>query len=328
MKARVFAAILIALSVYLTPHARAQDKPKIYVGPSSKTLGYSPLWVGSKKGFFEQQGLDVQVVVLRGMPMVVQALAAGSIHFGSGGPEPFMESSDRGLDFIITGGVINGMTAAIVAGKKYKSFEDLRGTTVGSSSLTGGTVTAFREAMKQRGLEYPRDYKILVVAGGSSGNLAALQSGQISATTVAVPLNYAAEELGFHSIGRLLDAVPQFQSAALATRRSWAEKNRPLMVRFMKGMVQSLRWMHNNKDATVEFLTKEIQLKPVHALKGWEYYTQNRIWPYDGEPNMEGMKHNIRVYYDQTGAKAAVPDVSRFVEMSYLNDALREFGKK
>ncbi len=270
----------------------------------------------------------MQVVVLRGMPMVVQALAAGSIHFGSGGPEPFMESSDRGLDFIITGGVINGMTATIVAGKKYKSFEDLRGTTVGSSSLTGGTVTAFREALKQKGLEYPRDYKILVVAGGSSGNLAALQSGQISATTVAVPLNYAAEELGFHSIGRLLDAVPQFQSAALATRRSWAEKNRPLMVRFMKGMVQSLRWMHNNKDATVEFLTKEIQLKPVHAVKGWEYYTQNRIWPYDGEPNMEGMKHNIRVYYEQTGAKAPVPDVSKFVEMSYLNDALKEFGKK
>ena len=118
-------------------------------------------------------------------------------------------------------------------------------------------------------MEYPRDYKILVVAGGSPGNLAALQSGQISATTVAVPLNYAAEELGFNSLGRLLDAVPQFQSAALATRRSWAEKNRPLMVRFMKGMVQSLRWMHNNKDATVEFLSKEIQLKPALALKGW-----------------------------------------------------------
>ncbi len=138
----VIAAALICLTLCAAP-ARAQDKPKICVGPSSKTLGYSPLWVGSKKGFFEQQGLDVQVVVLRGMPMVVQALAAGSIHYGSGGPEPFMESSDRGLDFIITGGVINGMTAAIVAGKKYKSFEDLRGTTVGSSSLTGGTVTPF-----------------------------------------------------------------------------------------------------------------------------------------------------------------------------------------
>jgi NitT/TauT family transport system substrate-binding protein len=323
----VAAAALISFALCAAPVC-AQDKPKIYIGPASKTLGYSPLWVGWKKGFFEQQGLDVQVLLLRGMPMVVQALAAGSIQFGCGGPEPFMESSERGLDFVITGGVINGMTQFIVGGKKYKTFEDLRGTTLGSSALTGGTITAFREALKQKGLEYPRDYKILVVAGGSPGNLAALQSGQISATTVAVPLNYAAEELGFSTIGRLLEAVPQFQSAALATRRSWAEKNRPLMFRFMKGMVQSLRWLHNNKEAAVEFLTKEIQLKPAHALKGWEYYTQNRIWPYDGEPNIEGMKNNIRAYIEQTGAKGPVPDVFKFVEMSYLNDALKDLGKK
>lgn len=326
--ARFFSAIILLLLVLFAQPLLAQEKPKLFIGAASKTLGYSPLWVGWKKGFFEQQGLDVQVLLLRGMPMVVQALAAGSIHFGCGGPEPFMESSDRGLDFVITGGVINGMTQFIVAGKKYKTFQDLRGTTLGSSSLTGGTVTAFREALRQKGLEYPRDYKILVIAGGSPGNLAALQSGQISATTVAVPLNYAAEELGFNTIGRLLEAVPQFQSAALATRRSWAEKNRPLTVRFMKGMVQSLRWMHNNKDAAVEFLTKEIQLKPAHALKGWEYYTQNRIWPYDGEPNIEGMRHNIRAYYEQTGAKAPVPDAFKFVEMGYLNDAVKELGKK
>src|SRR4051794_24498874 len=38
----------------------AQEKPRIYLGASSKTLGYSPLWVGARKGFFDQQGLDVQ----------------------------------------------------------------------------------------------------------------------------------------------------------------------------------------------------------------------------------------------------------------------------
>ena len=327
MTSRFCAAIALLMLLAGATPAGAQERAKIFIGPASKTLGYSPLWVGWKKGFFEQQGLDVEVVVLRGMPMVVQALAAGSIQFGCGGPEPFMESSERGLDFIITGGVINGMTAAIVAGKKYKTFEDLRGTTLGSSALTGGTVTALREALRQKGLEYPRDYKILVVAGGSPGNLAALQSGQISATTVAVPLNFAAEELGFNTLGRLLDAVPQFQSSALATRRSWAEKNRPLTVRFMKAMVQTLRWMHNNKEATVDFLAKEIQLKPTLALKGWEYYTQNRIWPYDGEPNIEGMKHNIRTYHEQNRTKGPVPDVFKFVDMSYLNDALKDLGR-
>ena len=69
--------MIVLFLVLSAQPVRAQEKPKIYVGPSSKTLGYSPLWVGWKKGFFEQQGLDVQVLLLRGMPMVVQALAAG-----------------------------------------------------------------------------------------------------------------------------------------------------------------------------------------------------------------------------------------------------------
>ena len=66
----------------------AQEKPRIVVGASSKTLGYSPLWVATKKGFFEQQGLDVQLVLLRGVPMTLQALAANSLQFGSAPADP------------------------------------------------------------------------------------------------------------------------------------------------------------------------------------------------------------------------------------------------
>ena len=62
----VFSRIVVALLILLvTLRAVAQEKPKIYLGASSKTLGYSPLWVATKKGFFDQQGLDVQLVLLR-----------------------------------------------------------------------------------------------------------------------------------------------------------------------------------------------------------------------------------------------------------------------
>jgi len=303
------AVAFLVLLVLHTPSA-AQERPKVFLGASSKTLGYSPLWIGAKRGFFEQQGLDVQLVLLRGVPMTLQALAAGSLQIGTGGPEPYMEASERGLDFVITGGIVNGMAQVIIAGKNYKTVEELRGGTFGANSLTSSTVTALKEALKQKGLEYPRDYKLLIIAGGSASNLTALQSGQITATTVAVPLNYAAEELGFNTLGRLLDTVPNFQAAAVVVRRSWAEKNRPVLVRFMKAMVQSHRWLHDNRDAAVEFLSKELQLKPAHALKGWEYYTQNHVWPVDGEPNMEGMKHNLRVYAEQSGVKGPLPDIS------------------
>ncbi|HEX9452759.1 MAG TPA: ABC transporter substrate-binding protein, partial [Candidatus Binatia bacterium] len=102
--------IIVALCLVLAdPCAYAQEKPKIFLGASSKTLGYGPLWVAAKKGFFDQQGLDVQLVLLRGVPMTLQALAAGSLNIGSGGPESYIEASERGLDFVVIGGIINGM---------------------------------------------------------------------------------------------------------------------------------------------------------------------------------------------------------------------------
>ncbi len=258
------------------------------------------------------------------MPMTVQALSAGSLHIGSGGAEPYIDASERGLDFILTGGVINGTAQSIIAAKHIKTYEDLRGATFGTASLTGGTITVLREALKLKGLEYPRDYKLLVIAGGSATNLAALQSGQISATTVAVPLNFAAEEAGFNIIGKLSDAVPYFQTNVIAMRRSWAEKNRAIAVRFMRAMLQSLRWLNDNRDAAVEFLSKEMQLKPIHARKGWEFYTQHRFWPPDGEVTMEGLKYNIRIYAEQTGVKGPLPEPGKYVDHSYLHEAPKE----
>ena len=321
------AVVLLVLSLISSP-VTGQEKVKFYVGASSKTLGYSPLWVGVKKGFFDQQGLDAQLLLLRGTPMTVQAMAGASLQVGSGGPEAFIEASERGLDLVMIGGIINGLTHFIMAGKKYKTYEDLRGATFGASSLTSGTVIALKQALKIRGLEYPRDYKILVIAGGSASNLAALQSGQIAATTVALPLNYLAEESGFNVIGRLSDAVPDYQQTALATKRSWAEKNRPLMIRFMKGMVLANRWLFENKEAAIDFLTAEMQLKPNHARKGWEYYTQNRIWHPDGDLNLEGMKYNIRIYAEQSGIKGPAPNVAKFIDQSYLYEALKELNRR
>src|SRR5262249_52808055 len=103
--------------------AHAQEKPKIYFGASSKTLGYGPLWAAVKKGFLDQQGIDGQLVLLRGTPMNVQALAANSLQVGSGGAEAFYEATERGLDLVMIGGIINGLTHDIVAGKKYKNIE-------------------------------------------------------------------------------------------------------------------------------------------------------------------------------------------------------------
>ena len=111
-----------------------------------------------------------------------------------------------------------------MAAKKFKSYADLRGATFGAISLTSGVTFALRQVLKAKGLEYPRDYK-LVNVGGTADLFAALSSGQIAAAPLAVPLNYAAEEAGFNLIGWYRDVLPNYQLTALTVRRSWAEAN-------------------------------------------------------------------------------------------------------
>jgi hypothetical protein len=71
-----------------------------------------------------------------------------------------------------------------------------------------------------------------------------------------------------------------------------------------------------------------MQLKPDHARRGWEYYTQNRIWHPDGDFNLAGMKYNLSIYAEQTGAKGSLPNYAKYIDQSYLYDALKELNKK
>jgi hypothetical protein len=88
------------------------------------------------------------------------------------------------------------------------------------------------------------------------------------------------------------------------------------------------RWLFENKEAAIDFLTVEMQLKPNYARKGWEYYTQNRIWSPDGDLNLEGMKYNIRIYAEQTGSKGPLPSPTKFIDQSYLNEAVKQLDKR
>jgi len=319
-------AALITLIVIIfceAPHSWSQEKVKLRVSSAAKTLGYGPLWVASKMRFFERQGLDADVVVIRASDVGVQALAGGSLEIAGGAADASIAAIEKGLDLVMIGGIINGLTQSIMAAKKFKTYADLRGATFGAISLTSGVTFALKQVLKIKGLEYPRDYKLLVI-GGSPQTYAALLAGQIDAAALSLPLNYAAEESGFNEIGRFHDVMPNFQLAALSLKRSWGEKNRGLLVRFMKAMAQTMRWMHQNKDAAVDFLAKEMKLKPEHARRGWEFYTGNRIWQPDGDINIEGLQIVAQIYAEQTQAKGVVPSPNKYVDQSYLKEALKE----
>ena len=326
---RPFCSIAVVILATITllsstsNRALAQERAKFPVGVGTKTLGTSLIWLATKKGFFEEQGLDVQPVLLRGTPIAVQALVGESLYLTMGSADAMVSAAVGGADLVSIAGVINGLTQAIVAGKKYKSFKDLRGTTIGVQSLASGATTTLKRIFKQHGLEYPADYKLLAVGGGNF-NLAALTSGQVAAAFLVVPLVYAAEDQGLTVLGYYKDYVPNYQLTVMAVKRAWAAKNRPQVVRFLKGALRANRWMFANKDAAVEFLAKEIQIAPELARKGWDYYTTNRIWHPSLELNTEGMKVALEILAEES--KFTPPDPVKYIDRSYLQQAQKELG--
>jgi ABC-type nitrate/sulfonate/bicarbonate transport system substrate-binding protein len=313
----VFILFVLALPAF------AQERVKFPVGVSSKVLGYGHLWAAWRKGYFEREGLDVEVVVMRGTAPAVQALIANSISAGLLANDGPITAVEQGMDIAM---VASGskLTHMLIGGKNYRTWEDLRGATIGSSTLTSGTAFVLRRALRIKGLEYPRDYQLLAV-GGTGPSFAALSAGQIAAALQAVPYAFQAQDAGFNVIGRIADILPNYLLSAYSIRRSWAEKNRPLVVRFLKAVVRAKKWFEQDRKAVVEFLAKEFQLSPAMAERGLEYYLAHQAWHADLDIEMDGLKTVADIYAEQNNLKTS-PNPERYVDLSYLRQALKELA--
>lgn len=212
--------VTICLMVLLSAVANAETGDKFPVGASAEVLGYAPLWVADKKGFFNREGLDVEVTITRGTAPSMQALVAGSINVALAANDGVIGLIEKGVDLAMI--AAGAKTTHMIMGRKdIKSYEDLRGTTIGSSTLTSGTAFLLRRVLKAKGLEYPKDYS-LVNVGGSGPALLALSSGNVAAAILTVPLNFKAQQMGLNLIGAVSDVFPNYLLSSFSVRREWA----------------------------------------------------------------------------------------------------------
>src|SRR5687767_8454549 len=101
MMARRFSVVLLSVVLLHAPLGFAQERVKLRVSSATKTLGYGPLWVASKMGFFDRQGLDVELVVIRASDVGIQALAGGSLEIAGSASDAPIAAIEKGLDLVI-----------------------------------------------------------------------------------------------------------------------------------------------------------------------------------------------------------------------------------
>ena len=98
MVTKVSSITLAIILIFQFGMATAQDRVRLRISSAAKTLGYGPLWIGSRMGFFAKQGLDVDVVVIRASDVGIQALAGGSLEIAGSASDAPIAAIEKGLD--------------------------------------------------------------------------------------------------------------------------------------------------------------------------------------------------------------------------------------
>ena len=283
-----------------------------------------PIWIAQRQGMLADEGLDVAIELYEGVDEVTNRLRDGRAQIGYGITEHVVLDSEAGGFLEIVGGNVNRLPFSLITGKDIKNIEDLRGKTVGVSSIEAGSSSLVMKLLAARGLHYPADYKMRAV-GPILARWEMLQSGEIDAGLQGAPLNYIAIDQGFGSLCEPRQEVPDFQFTSLNVDKRWAQANAYVMHRFMRAFVRAHEFFFADRDGVTPIAMAETGIAENYAQRAWDEYTTDEIFPRDGDANDAAVQALIEI----SSLIRAVPNRTRssasgYINRSYLHAAQRD----
>jgi NitT/TauT family transport system substrate-binding protein len=187
---RYVAALGLAAGLGLGPAAidsAAAAEEITVVIPNPSAINVFPLWVAIGEGYFEEEGLAVNVEAVDGSASVLQAMAAGQAAIGLPGPAPVLAARGRGVDVVfIYNHFAQSVFGLVVKDEAaYQTPADLKGQTIGVGTADGAEVGFTRAILNDLGMVEGQDYEFLPVGDGGPAT-AAFERGDIEAYAAAV----------------------------------------------------------------------------------------------------------------------------------------------
>ena len=303
----------------------AEAVESIVMGIISRSVEQLPTYAASDKGFFTQEGIKTELVLIGSTDTLVQALIAGQLNVAIVDPSSAINAVERGASLKIVGGTVPIAAYTLVGCPKYKSVKELKGTTIGVVSLVSGSTIFLKEMLKSEGLEFNRDYSI-IQGGPTTQRLASLKGCNTSATMILGGDLPRAREFGFNEIARLHDYIPDLQFHTFIVDSRWAESNSEILVRYLKAMVQAMQWAHAHKEEAAQLVTKHTSIPLKYTRVTVEEYLSQGIISRDGSVNREGFQRLIDLMGEKLFKSRPYPGPDKYLDMSYLRRAHKDLG--
>jgi ABC-type nitrate/sulfonate/bicarbonate transport system substrate-binding protein len=298
----------------------AQEK---YIASYAGFAGFqAPLWAAQDFGFMAKYGVSADLVMIPGSARGAQALLGGSIHFGQIDGTALISAINQGADLVFVASSLNKFPFSLVAQKNIREPKDLAGKKIGIVGFGGAHEVSLILALKEWNI--PRQSVTLLASGPAANRLIALSSGALDATLLAPPETGEAARMGLPTLAHMTELkVAFFPMNAIATRRSFLEKNRDIIKRFLQAYAEGIHQFMTQKDKGVALLSQRMKQKnPAVVEETYQYFAST----FSSPPRMshDGMRTAIDMLQQRTPETKFDRNVNRYVDERLLDELERE----
>jgi NitT/TauT family transport system substrate-binding protein len=218
---------------------------------------HAPFFLGKERGYFEQEGIDLDIQEGRGSGVTVQAVAAGTAQFGYADVATMIKAAAKGAPVIAVGVALQTSPMSVMgfADKNIKTPADIKGKIV---AVTPGDSMSqiWPLFLKKTNL---KDTDFQTVAGDAQTKLNAVINGQAD-LLLGYPMDQAiklqdATKKTIYPI-RFADYGVNLVSSGIIVNKDFLKKNPDLVKRFMRAATRSLEEAAKNPEAAVDAMLK------------------------------------------------------------------------
>jgi NitT/TauT family transport system substrate-binding protein len=255
---------------FLASPAIAQSRQKVILGQPSEGFIYLPIYVARTEGFFEQEGLDAEVITFsKGGAEALAAVLGGQSQIYVGSPGVQLRAQEKkqpvqtfaavqtqfGSDLVLSADAAKKIDLANLKDPKAKAAA-LKGLTIAVAGPGSLTDLMVRHIAVYGGLNPDRDMTITPIGGGSS-MLAAFGQKRIDGYALSAPTSTTGiERFGgamLYDFAR--GEYPPFADIlfyTLIARNDWITGKPELARKVVRGLWKGLRYMKSNPDEARE----------------------------------------------------------------------------
>jgi len=292
---------------------------KVRFSVSAASIAEVPFRIANVKGFYRDEGLDVEVILIRGA-VGMQALLGGSVDCTSASGST-IAAAVRGIPVKLVFIASAKPQFDLIAQPQIKSITDLKGKYVGISSR-GGAVDLLTQLIVQKNGLVPNKDVISLVVGGQEDTVLALRAGRIAAALLTPPRPLILQREGFNRLAYTGDYMPSYPSGGIGVTDEKIKTAPNDVLAFVKGSVRGLQFARQNPAEAKKILSDYFSIKDQALSEQFFELYLSRL-PANGSADDAWMKGAIEFTQKSIGGAEKEITTRQVFDFSFVQKAVR-----